>query len=61
MVGVFDYNLLSDENKKFIETHNHCATVIPDFDGTVEFVVDNEEVHVIGKGNKNFFTCQSGF
>ena len=60
-VGVFDYDNLSEENKEFIRTHDWCAAVIEDFDGNVEFFVDdNDNLHVIGTGNKNFFTCQSG-
>ena len=60
-VGVFDYDNLNEENKEFIRTHDWCAAVIKDFDGVVEFFVDdNDNLHVIGTGNKDFFTTQSG-
>jgi len=60
-VGVFDYNLLNDENKLWIKTHNWCAAVIEDFNGDIDFFVDdNKNLHVIGTGNKPFFTVQSG-
>lgn len=36
------------------------VTVIKDFDGEVEYVVDkNTEAHIIGTGNINFFTVQT--
>ena len=60
-VGVFAYDNLNEENKEFIRTHDWCAAVIKDFDGVVEFFVDdNDNLHVIGTGNKDFFTTQSG-
>jgi len=61
-VGVFDYDKLNDTNKEWIKTHDWCATVIEDFDGNIEFVVDtNNNLHVVGTGNKDFFTVQSEF
>lgn len=37
------------------------VTVIKDFDGEVEYVIDeNGEAHIIGTGNINFFTSQTG-
>ena len=37
------------------------VTVIKDFDGEVEYIVDNNnEAHIIGTGNINFFTTQTG-
>ena len=35
-------------------------TLIPDFDGEIEYCVENDEAFIIGIGNKNFFTCQTG-
>ena len=59
-VGVFMYNSLSDKDKKWIEERPHCATIIEGFKGTVSIETIDEEVHVIGKGNFNFFSTQSG-
>lgn len=37
------------------------VTVIKDFDGEVEYVVDNNgDAHIVGTGNINFFTTQTG-
>ena len=61
MVALFDYDTLSDEDKEFVNTKTWCAAVINDFDGDVTFEVVGENVHVVGKGNKNFFSVQSLF
>jgi hypothetical protein len=37
------------------------TTLINDFDGNIEITHRNGEVSVIGKGNINFFTTQTGF
>lgn len=43
---------------KWVEKHDWCATVIPDFDGEVRYYIDkNSEAHIIGIGNINFFTA----
>lgn len=63
LVSVF----LLDEVRKYnpgidewIASHNWCVTTIPDFDGVVEYYVDkNEEAHIVGIGNINFFTVQT--
>lgn len=63
MVGVF----LLDEVLKYnpdyndwIDKHNWCVTVIPDFDGDVEYYVDKcDNAHIIGTGNTNFMTLQT--
>lgn len=60
-VAVFEYDKLNDDNKEWIKSHPWCATVIEDFDGDVDFVVNDKSVHVVGIGNKNFFSTQSGF
>lgn len=47
---------------KWIEEHPRYVTVIPDFDGDVQHYVDtNVNAHIIGIGNINFFTIQTGF
>lgn len=60
-VAVFEYDKLNDVSKEWIKSHPWCATVIEDFDGDVDFVVNDKSVHVVGIGNKNFFSIQSGF
>lgn len=46
---------------KWITSHSWCVTTIPDFDGEVNYYVDkNKEAHIIGIGNINFFTTQTG-
>jgi hypothetical protein len=41
----------------------HTTTLIKDFDGDIEFDIDTntETVKVIGKGNINFYTEQTGY
>lgn len=62
LVGVFlldevlKYNPAYDDHLK----KDWTTTLIKDFDGEVEFVVKNDEVSVVGKGNINFFTKQTG-
>ena len=53
-------DLLIYNPKFFEECGQWCYTLIPDFEGEVEYCVDDEEAFIIGKGNKNFFTCQTG-
>lgn len=36
-----------------------CYTLIPDFDGEIEYCVEDDEAFIVGTGNKNFFTCQT--
>ena len=60
-VGVFIWDKLSEKDQQFVKNHPWCCTVISDFTGTVEFYdSDSETRHVIGKGNKPFFSVQSG-
>lgn len=47
--------------KKWAENHPWCATIIEDFDGEVNYIIDNDEAHIEGIGNINFYTSQSGF
>lgn len=63
LVGVF---LLDDVLKYNPEFNYHTernwtTSLIEDFDGDVEIVVDGENVHVVGTGNVNFKTFQTGF
>ena len=45
---------------KWIEEHSWCVTIIPDFDGEVNYYVDkSNEAHIVGIGNINFFTTQT--
>ena len=37
-----------------------CYTIIPNFDGEIEYCVEDGEAFIIGIGNRNFFTCQTG-
>jgi hypothetical protein len=36
------------------------TTLIKDFDGDVEYIVDNDEAYIKGIGNINFITRQTG-
>ena len=47
----FDYHI----------NNKHTTTWIKDFDGDVEITHRNDEVSVVGTGNVNFFTSQTGF
>ena len=47
--------------QKWAEEHTWCATIIKDFDGEIHYEVDeNTEAHIVGIGNINFYTSQSG-
>ena len=46
--------------KEWMETHPWCVTVIENFDGDIEYIVDEHGAHIVGKGNINFYTSQSG-
>ena len=47
--------------KEWADKHEWCVTIIEDFDGDIEYEVDEEgEAHIVGKGNLNFYTSQSG-
>lgn len=63
MVAVF----LLDEVLKYNPDFNYhtnrewTTTLIKDFDGDVEYHIDEDgNAHIIGKGNINFFTTQTG-
>ena len=45
----------------WIASHPGCVTTIKDFDGNVEYYIDeNTDAHIYGTGNINFFTTQTG-
>lgn len=47
--------------KQWAQEHPWCVTIIPDFDGDIEYEVDdNTDAHIVGKGNINFYTLQTG-
>ena len=51
------YNPSIDE---WIASHDWCVTTIPDFDGEVNYYVDKQDnAHIVGIGNINFFTDQT--
>ena len=51
------YNPDIDE---WIASHSWCVTTIPDFDGEVNYYVDKQDnAHIVGIGNINFFTTQT--
>lgn len=62
MVAVF----LLDEVLKYNPDFNYhtnrewTTTLIKDFDGEIDYYVD-DDAHIIGVGNVNFFTTQTGF
>lgn len=46
---------------KWAEDHYWCAAIIDDFDGDIEYYVDEMgDAHIIGTGSINFFTTQTG-
>nr|DAX08909.1 MAG TPA: hypothetical protein [Bacteriophage sp.] len=64
MVAVFlldEVLIYNPDFSKWIEDRPWCVTVIPNFDGDVQYHIDNNgDAHIIGKGNINFFTTQTG-
>ena len=45
---------------KWIASHDWCVTTIPDFDGEVNYYIDKQDnAHIVGIGNINFFTTQT--
>lgn len=65
LVSVFLLDEVKSYNpdvEEFIKKHPWCFTTINDFDGDVEIKsIPEIGVSVIGKGNINFFTFQTGF
>ena len=60
-VAVFIYDNLSNRDQDWLKEHPWCATVISDFTGSIDFVVNKDEVYVVGSGEKSFFSVQSEF
>lgn len=64
MVAVFLLDEVLEYNPDFeewIKEHSWCVTTIPDFDGDVQYYIDdNDDAHIVGVGNINFFTTQTG-
>jgi hypothetical protein len=60
LIGIFDLDEVRKYNPnidEWIASHQWCATIIPEFDGEIEYYIDdNINPHVVGKGNINFFT-----
>ena len=47
--------------KQWAPEHPWCVTIIPNFDGNIEYEVDdNTDAHIVGKGNIDFYTLQTG-
>lgn len=65
MVAVFSLDEVLKYNPNFDYHINRLwtTTLIKDFDGEVEYYIDEAEgdAHIIGTGNVNFFTTQTGF
>lgn len=63
MVGVYLLDYISNKNILFEKPH--LATIIKNFDGDINFKISKQEeeyyLNIIGKGNVNFKTFQSGF
>lgn len=64
MVAVFLLDEVLKYNPNFDYHINRLwtTTLIKDFDGEVEYYIDDAEgeAHIIGTGNVNFFTTQTG-
>lgn len=64
MVAVFDLDEVRKYNPdidEWIASHDWCVTTITDFDGEVEYYIDQAGyAHIVGIGNINFFTDQTG-
>ena len=62
-VSVFNLDNVREYNSdidKWIASHDWCVTTIPDFDGDVNYYVDKQnDAHIVGIGNINFFTTQT--
>jgi hypothetical protein len=64
LVSVFNLDEVRKYNPdidEWIASHDWCVTTIPDFDGEVNYYVDKQDsAHIVGVGNINFFTDQTG-
>lgn len=63
-VSVFNLDEVRKYNPdidEWIASHDWCVTTIPDFDGEANYYVDKQgSAHIVGVGNINFFTDQTG-
>ena len=47
--------------KQWASEHSWYVTIIENFDGNIEYEIDeHDEAHIVGTGNINFYTSQSG-
>lgn len=47
--------------KEWAEEHTWCATIIENFYGEVDYEVDEDmDAHIVGRGNIDFYTTQTG-
>ena len=64
LVSVFNLDEVRKYNPdidEWIASHDWYVTTIPDFDGEVNYYVDKQgSAHIVGVGNINFFTDQTG-
>ena len=60
----FKVKLFGDINPdidEWIASYDWCVTTIPDFDGEANYYVDKQgSAHIVGVGNINFVTDQTG-
>ena len=57
-----EINKINSKFKEWVDSHPRCVTIIEDFEGEINYKVDDHEtLHIVGIGNKNFYTLQSGF
>ena len=63
LVSVFNLDEVRKYNPdidEWIASHDWCVTTIPDFDGEVNYYIDKQDnAHIVGIGNINFFTTQT--
>jgi hypothetical protein len=71
-VSVFELSVIRKkypEFEKWAEEHPWCVCFVPDYTGEVAYIVEEEEnekgeidksAHIVGTGNKKFYTTQSG-
>lgn len=60
MVGVFNWNIMHPKDREWCKNHPWCAAIIENFSGDIDFEVEDKSVYVVGKGNFDFFSTQSG-
>ena len=60
-VAVYTLTEIENNSPEFVEwakEHPWCVTFVPDYSGSVEYIVgDNKDVHIVGE---NLYTSQSG-